>query len=118
MTVTIRHLTRQDLVDLLQIDALPGTVRGFAVEENGVLRAIAGLLYFRSFVLAFAEMPPDVEKYPVAVVKMARRMQELMRTVKAPIYAEAAEAHAGSGRLLEYIGFRHVEGSQYRWSNT
>jgi hypothetical protein len=57
------------------------------------------------------------QQYPMTIMRITKRMVALMREIRAPIFCNADPNLPNSMAFLERVGFKHVAGRQYRWSN-
>ena len=90
------------------------TFKAWVAEDETGLLGIGGVYYDGEFVVAFSRFDPDIEKYPLA---KARGLKKIMEIVKdKPCVAVADDKFPGSGKLLERIGFQHIEGNVYKWT--
>jgi N-acetylglutamate synthase-like GNAT family acetyltransferase len=113
----IRPLTREDMLAFWQAGALERSVRGFVAEKDGQILGVTGLIYMPSVIIAFAEMRVDGQKYQMSIMRIAKRMQALMRESRAPIFAVADPDLPNSMAFLERVGFEQVVGRQYCFKN-
>ena len=75
----IRPLTRDDLAAWWPDVPVPRTVRGFAADLDGQVKGISGLMYLPTAIIAFAEMGEDGQRYPLAIMRMARMMRSSLK---------------------------------------
>lgn len=111
--MTIRPLTMDDLKVWWPDIPVPHTVRGFVAELGDRIMGVSFLMYQPNVVAAYAEMVPEGQKYPLSIMRMARKMKALMAQVNAPIVTIADEGYPNSMAFLEHVGFQHVAGRQY-----
>ena len=117
------HLTIIPLNRPLLNQVYPGglghAVRGIAATKDGKLMAIAGILYSPT-IQAFSNIVDDeIRKHPRFIIRMARKLGEMIGTIEAPVYAIANSEEANSRRFLKTVGFEYVHetsrGALYQW---
>lgn len=109
----IRPLTTDDLKAWWPGVELARSVRGFAAEDGGQVKGITGVMYLPTALVAFAEMGEDGQRYPLTIMRMARLMREMLRTLSAPVFAAADADYPNSEAFLERVGFERVAGRQF-----
>jgi len=92
------------------------TVRAWAAEHAGDVVGFAGIAY-GPVLIAFAEMREGAERYPVTIMRVARKVLDLLRAASSSVYAEASETYPNSEAFLRRLGFQHVDGRVYVWQN-
>jgi hypothetical protein len=115
--MNIRPLTPDDLRQWGGDTPAIRTIRGYAAEDGGEVKGVAGLMYLPSAIVAFAEMDEDGQRRPLTIMRVARLMRQLMRGIKAPIFAVADPDYPNSMAFLEHVGFEQVHGRQYCFRN-
>jgi hypothetical protein len=115
MTPIIRPLSRGD-VDEFHPGGLPFATRGFALVDGDHVLAIAGVMYSAPALQAFSAMRPEAKRYPVMIMKVARKLAMVMDSLDAPIFAIADTQYSTSEKFLERIGFSRYRGRMYQWT--
>lgn len=109
--LVIRNITGNDIKHFYG-DAIKHTVRGWAVDIDGVLVAICGVFLTRGCVIAFSEVVPDIDVPHITVWRTAK---EIMRRMSGlgyrNIYAIACPKTKTAQAFLNRIGFMHIESS-------
>ena len=91
------------------------TFRAFAAELDGEVLAVAGIYYDWPHVVAFSSVKPGAnDRYKFTAGRMVMKVMELVRA--RTCYAVIGPSFPESGKLLERLGFEHVEGRIYRWT--
>lgn len=108
--MNIRPLTGDDLLRYWEMDSLSRSVRGFLAEKDGEVLGVAGLMYMPRVIVAFADMREGGQQYPLSIMRMARRMRDLMNTISAPIVADADPQYPNSAAFLAHVGFERAHG--------
>ncbi|WP_372809324.1 hypothetical protein [Litorivivens sp.] len=111
-TQVIRPVRRTDLDEFGQSGI--GTVRGLAVEVNGEVLGVCGLMY-TSPMQAFSHIKPDLKQYPRLILRTARALADILDNCNSTVFAFADEDHATSQAFLSHIGFEHVTERVYKW---
>ena len=89
------------------------TFRAWAAKLGDETLGVGGLYYTPEHVIAFSSFTPKMKEFPLA---MARGVKKIMAIVgNRPCYAIADENIPDAPKLLERIGFEHLEGRIYRW---
>lgn len=101
MTLKIRSLTRDDLTEF---NHMSFTVRGLAVELDGEVVGIAGVLHSHP-IQAFSRMDDKLRKHPKSIMKVIHKFKNIVDRYTSPIYAIASEKEYNSNKVLERIGF-------------
>lgn len=89
------------------------TCRAIVADLDGDILGMGGVYYTGSHVIAFSDFKDKMRKYPFT---MARAVKIIMNIVgNKPCLAVADARHEGSDKLLEKIGFKHLDGRIYEW---
>lgn len=111
-SLNYRPATRQD-IDFFYPD-LKHTFKAWVVENEEKVLGIGGVYYDGGFIIVFSRFDPELDKYPLA---KARGLKKIMEIVGGKTcLAIADEKFPGSTKLLERIGFKHVDGRVYKWT--
>jgi hypothetical protein len=115
----IRTATADDL-DQYYGDERPGvSMRAIVVEIDGRVAGVAGLTYHDNQMVAFSKMDDELRKYPVTIMKAAKRFVGIMSRYGHNIFAIAACYEDGSDKFLKHIGFSFIgeteAGRVYQW---
>jgi hypothetical protein len=118
MTVTIRAATKADIEGFSGVP-LARTVRAFVAEKDGALVGIGGLAYYPDHVLAFSEITDPLREHKTTIWRVCRRIVDMMKNCRAPVYAVRNPDEPTAGALLERMGFALVgkerNGEVYVW---
>ena len=95
----------------------PWTFRALAAELDGEVLAVGGVYYHKDHVIVFSQSVAGAhEKYPFTAGRMTK---EIMKLVNGrPCIAVASDTIPGAPKLLERLGFEHVEERVWRWRKT
>ena len=108
----IRPATKEDMESFY-----PGfkwTFRAYVAEIEDRIIGIGGIYYVPPYVIAFSTFKPEMDEYPMTKL---RGMKKIMEIVKDRTCLAAADKNfPGSSKLLERLGFEHIEGRIYRWT--
>mgnify|MGYP001597580952 FL=1 len=112
MPLRYRPATRQDITHFYP--DLKHTFRAWVVENEDKVLGIGGVYYDGDFIIVFSRFEPELEKYPLAKARGVKKIMEIVgdRTC----LAIADEKFPESAKLLERIGFKHIEGRVYKWT--
>lgn len=100
-TPKIRPLKKSDLGEF---DSMGFTVRGYAVELDGKVIGIAGVLHTRPL-QAFGQIKDELRKYPKTIMKVIKMFKSILESYDMPVYAIACKKEYNSTKVLERIGF-------------
>lgn len=97
--------------------ALPRSGRAWVAELDGKVIGLAGYYLMGGRAFVFSDMDEAMARYPVTIMREARR---LMAGLRLPALCIADPARETSGRFLERLGWRLVgpgdEGDIYAWT--
>jgi len=110
-TPNIRPLTKSDLGEF---NSMGKTVRGYAIELDGEVIGIAGVLHTRPL-QAFSRMKDELREYPKTIVKVIKMFKDVLKNYDMPVYAIASETEYNSTKVLERIGFELMNNRNYVW---
>lgn len=114
MRPLIRPITKAD-VFAYRGEPYSASFRGLAVELNGEIVGVAGVLH-TPVLQAFSNIRDELRKYPKTLVLAARKFREILAQYDdSPIYAIANENEKNAPGYLEYVGFEHYHDGVYRW---
>jgi len=102
MTLMIRPLASNDLSEF---NHMGFTVRGLAIELDGEVVGIAGVLHTNP-IQAFSRMDDKLRKHPKTIMKVIKKFKDILSNYNSPIYAIASEKEYNSNKVLERIGFK------------
>lgn len=117
--VHIRPLVAMDILKMFGFP-LQQTCQGFAVEMDGKLAAIAGVMIQRPLMIAFSIIRPGLEVSPRLIWRTALELWEKIKGLGYPVlYAIASPDIPGAPAFLERLGFTHIEhgvrGDIFKW---
>lgn len=116
--VKIRAITRKDVEYFNNGEPYKNSLRGLAVERAGEVLAIAGVMH-SAHLQVFSSMTDEMRKYPVMIMKTAKRLLRIMETYNQPLYALASEQEPTSEEFLQHLGFEFLneneDGRYYIW---
>lgn len=115
----IRPLTEADILEMFG-RTLPKTCRGWAVEYEGKLAAIAGVVMEPSLMLAFSEIKPDLAASRFTIWRIATKLWNNIKGLGfRDLYAIASPYTPGAPAFLERLGFTPYEksarGEIFKW---
>jgi len=90
---------------------------GLTLTDDEKIVAMTGVM-LTSPVTLFLNVSKDVDarKYLRPAIWMMRELQELLKTVDAPVYARADPNFETSTGLIEHAGFERVNEEVFRWT--
>lgn len=112
--VEIRPATRDDMI--AHYGAVPASMRAIVAVADGELLGIAGLRYTSHGMIAFSEMRPGAERFPVSTMKCARHLVRLIEQCHAPVYAVAGNDKTAP-KFLARLGFIPTTSGAYVWAH-
>jgi hypothetical protein len=110
-TPKIRPLKKSDLGEF---NSMGKTVRGYAVELDGKVIGIAGVLHTRPL-QAFSRMEDELRKHPKTIIEVINTFKDILKNYDMPVYAIASEKEYNSTKVLERIGFELMNDRKYVW---
>lgn len=114
VNLKIRPLNKADIISF-RGESYDNSIRGIAIEKNGKLLAIAGVMHTSPLHAFSSVIDDDIKNYPRVVVKAVREFKEILHSYSSPIYAMRNGKEESSSRFLKYVGFVHVKDEVYRW---
>lgn len=87
------------------------SMKAFAAIVDGRPICIGGVKVEQGRQVAFANISKEMRKYPVAGMKMARKVLEMM---DGPVYAMCDRNIEAAERFLDHLGFKHLEGDVWQ----
>ena len=112
MSLRYRPATRLDIQ--LFYPNLTHTFRAWVVENEDRVLGVGGVYYDGDFIIVFSRSEPELDKYPLAKARGLKKIMEIVGDKTC--LAIADEKFPGSTKLLERIGFKHIEGRVYKWT--
>lgn len=92
-------------------------MRGIAVEDDGELVAVAGVIH-QDTMQCFSEMTDRLRRSPKNLVRAGRVLRDMLDGYTVPVFALTDPDKPAHGRFLEWMGFRFVavttQGRLYR----
>lgn len=115
MSPIVRPATSADLAAFSTAPTW-GTIRAIVAETDGKVIGIAGLAYQGEHVIAFSEIRDELRRYPVTIMRAARRVLRMLDGTGALAVANPEEQ--GARRFLTRLGFATVcdRTGTFRWS--
>lgn len=89
------------------------TFHAYVVEINGEVLGIGGIYYIGNFLVAFAKNKPELDAYPFTKARGAKKIMNIIGDRYCIAFADTKIPEAP--KLLERLGFQHVEGNTYQW---
>ena len=115
----IRSATSADLDQFYGEDKPSVSMRAIVVEIDGKVAGIAGMSYHDNQMVAFSKMDDELRKYPVTIMKAAKRFAGIMNKYGRNVFAIASCHEKGSDRFLKRVGFSFIgeteAGRVYQW---
>jgi hypothetical protein len=94
-------------------------MRVLVVDQEGELLGIAGLVYHPGQMLAFSSMKDEMRRYPVTIMRTAKRFTEMIERHGESVVAVASKEEANADAFLERVGFQYIgdsrDGRIYKW---
>ena len=112
MSLNYRPATREDI--LLFYPDQTHTFKAWVVENDEKVLGVGGVYYAGDYIVAFSRSEPELDKYPLAKARGLKKIMEIVGDKSC--LAIADERFPGSTKLLERIGFKHIEGRVYQWT--
>lgn len=84
----------------------PARFRGFVVEKDEELLAIAGVYYVKGYPVAFSDLSDSIRKHKKLIVSGVRFLCEFMNAMKTPVFALANQCEPTAPYLLARCGFK------------
>lgn len=119
MGVTIRPGRAGDVVEFYG-SQFPATLRLWTAEaDDGEIIGLAGYYLQRDYIVVFSDMHERMERYPVLIMKTARRIMEHIDKTGLPAVCFCKGGR--SGVFLRRLGWTQLvvdgEMEAYRWQN-
>jgi hypothetical protein len=116
--VEIRTITKADILKFNNGEPYSNSLRGLAVERDGELLAIAGVMH-SAYLQVFSSMTDEMRKYPIMILKTAKRLLQIMESYNQPLYALASDDEPTSEQFLKHLGFElfniNEDGRYFVW---
>lgn len=117
--VKIRPIKREDILVFNDGESYSKSLRGLTVErDDGEVMAIAGVLHTTP-PQVFSQMHEDMHRYPVTIMKTAKRLLRILNLYEVTLYAWASEEEPTSESFLQHLGFEfagvNADGRIYQW---
>lgn len=111
----IRPATADDCKSFWGSDT-PVSMRAFVAEQDGVVKAVAGLAFMPSSIVAFSDQSSEMPPHSMTAMRMARKIIGVMKDIKSPVYCVADKTKPNACSFLEHIGFTPLGDRNYIWS--
>jgi len=116
---SFRDATREDAIEFFG-EQPPYSFKGFVAVEGDKVIGIGGLSFSQGRVTAFSDMKPEMRKYRREMVKTCRRIVEMIKQERRPVFAVAYNKEPTSLKLLVNLGFKPIgmrtdDGEVMRW---
>lgn len=116
---TLRNVRRED-VEEFKDPPIP-SVKGIAWDLDGECVGIAGIAYYKHFVLAFSTVSEKMRPFleTITTARGIKASQKLFRECRGPVFAQVDKDEPTSVALLERLGFVQSEDNEelYQWQN-
>lgn len=114
--IITRYAREDDIVEYFG-DSTGETVRAIVAEVDGKVAGIVGVVREDSHGMYFSNFSEDLRPYlrSVAVMRAIKQSMDIVRAYRGPVIS-IAETVEGC-RILNRLGFRHLEGAIYGWVN-
>lgn len=109
----IRELRKTDILEFYS-KPFPESVRGLAVELEGIPVAIAGVIHTNPLQV-FSSIKEPLRKYPITIMKTALRLKSILDKYDSPLYAFADEEEKNSVNFLKRVGFNELDDGVFKW---
>jgi len=106
-TLTIRPMVATDLQHL-NVPTFGASVRGQAIELDGVPVGVAGVLH-QAIPQAFSVMSDDLRKHPKMIVKFIKQFESFLERNYTRVFAVASSGEKNAPTCLRRAGFEFVE---------
>ena len=109
-----RYATREDVIAFWDVPH-PGTLRALVVEVDDELACIIGIVREGNVGKYFCDIKPALEPYlkSVTVMRVLKKSMDFVHNYQGPVVSVAE--HAEGCRMLNRLGFTHLEGALYGW---
>jgi len=94
-----------------------GAGRAYAAVLEGRALGVCGYYHDRSRLILYAKADPELRRWKKVIVRAAKMALAAASQVRAPVVALCDSEIPGSARMLEALGFEHVEQGIY-WRPT
>lgn len=93
------------------------TIKGIVAELNGEVVGIIGIARDVDYGRFFSDVKPELTPYlrSMTIMRGIKQAMGLVREYKGPVGAVAE--HAEGCRILNRLGFTHIQGALYGWLN-
>lgn len=101
-------------------DELPRqSMRALVADLDGEIIGIAGLVYHDDQMLAFSSIKDEMRRYPVTIMKAAKRFADIINKHGRNVVAVASCGEKNSDEFLSRVGFEFIgetrDGRLYKW---
>lgn len=104
--VEIRPATQEDAESYF--GSVQNSMRALVVVADGKPIGMAGIVYTSGGMMAFSDAKPEASKYPVTIMKCARRLMQWVRESSVPVYAMCGNDQTAPS-FLRHLGFAETE---------
>lgn len=94
------------------MDPVPYTVKAVVAEHDGEVLGVGGVYYQGMAVIAFSEFDPKMRRFATDMLRGARKIVEIVKSVRAPVYAIPGP-FASAPVLLKRFGFEPIEETNF-----
>lgn len=105
----IRPLTEADVLTVNDGNPCDRTLRGFAIEYNGKLAAVAGLMYDHGRMVFFSDIKEDVEAPKITIWRISKEIVRRIKEWNLTSYAGANQKKENSEQYLKRLGFTFAD---------
>ena len=113
MTVELRYATSDDIKKWAR--AAPGTMRAIVLADGDALLGVAGLVRMSDHIQCFSTMNDAARGHKRLLVRAARMVQQMVREVRAPVFAVCSDKEPTAPGLLSALGFKPFNDKVWRY---
>ena len=111
------RLARSD--DIIEYFGVPqrGTIQAYVAEMDGMIVGVLGVVGEHGYGKYFCDFKPELQPYlrSITIMRAIKQSMDLVHQYRGPLVSVAE--HAEGCRLLNRLGFTHLQGALYGWLN-
>jgi hypothetical protein len=113
-TITTRYARDEDVYAFWE-RPIPGTLRALVAEMDGEIVGVIGIVREGGIGKYFCDIRPELMPYltSMPIMRAIKKSMEWVEAYQGPLVAVAE--HAEGCRILNRLGFTHLEGALYGW---